>query len=82
MSTLSGATTTAREATALAVPPRRFVRLPDLRDHQVKYLLVLPAMLVVAGTALWPLAYSLILSFRTWRLTRSPVPGPFIGGAN
>lgn len=80
--TTAGATTAAREAVALAAPPRRFWHLPDLRDQQVKYLLVLPAMLVVAGTALWPLVYSLILSFRTWRLARSPVPGPFVGAAN
>ncbi len=65
-----------------ALLPRRRVRLPELRDGQVKYLLVLPAMLVVAGTALWPLAYSLMLSFRTWRLARSPLPGPFVGVAN
>ena len=82
METMADATAAAREAVVLAVPRRPFVRLPDLRDNQVKYLLVLPAMLVVAGTALWPLAYSLLLSFRTWRLARSPVPGPFVGAAN
>ena len=82
METLAGATPAAREAVTLAAPRRLFVRLPDLHDDQVKYLLVLPAMLVVAGTALWPLAYSLVLSFRTWRLARSPVPGPFVGVAN
>ncbi len=82
MDAMAGATTTAQAAATMAVPPRRFVRLPDLRDNQVKYLLVLPAMLVVAGTAVWPLIYSLMLSFRTWRLARSPVPGPFTGWAN
>ncbi len=69
-------------ALAVAAPLRRRLRLPELRDRHVKYLLVLPAMLVVAGTALWPLAYSLILSFRSWRLARSPMPGPFVGLAN
>ncbi len=82
MGTMAGATTTARAAMALAAPPRRRLHLPDLRDNQVKYLLVLPAMLVVAGTAIWPLVYSLILSFRSWRLARSPLPGPFVGAAN
>ena len=65
----------------LAPAPRTW-RLPALRDAQVKYLLVLPAMLVVAGTALWPLGYSLLLSFRTWHLTRTRVPGPFVAAAN
>ena len=82
MDTVTGATPAARGAALVAVPPRRVFRLPDLRDGQVKYLLVLPAMLVVAGTALWPLVYSLILSLRTWRLARSPIPGPFVGVAN
>lgn len=80
MSTVAGASPAA--SGVAAVPPRRFVRFPELRDRHVKYLLVIPAMLVVAGTALWPLAYSLMLSFRTWRLARSPVPGPFVGTAN
>ena len=79
---MAGATPAAREAANLADPRRSFMRLPDLRDHKVKYLLVLPAMLVVACTALWPLAYSLLLSFRTWRLARSPIPGPFVGFVN
>lgn len=82
MDTLAGATPAAREAVTLVAPRRSFMRLPDLRDNQVKYLLVMPAMLVVAGTALWPLAYSLVLSFRTWRLARSTIPGPFVGTAN
>lgn len=80
MSTIAGASPAA--SGVAAVPPPRFVRFPELRDRHVKYLLVIPAMLVVAGTALWPLAYSLMLSFRTWRLARSPVPGPFVGTAN
>ena len=66
---------------ALAPAPRAW-RLPALRDAQVKYLLVLPAMVVVGGTAIWPLGYSLLLSFRNWHLTRTRVPGPFIGAAN
>lgn len=46
------------------------------------YLLVAPAVIVVLGTAIWPLAHSLILSFRTWKLSRSTEPGPFIGLEN
>ncbi len=50
-----------------------------MRDRQLKYLLVLPAVVVVFATAIWPLLQSLILSFRAWKLSRSNVPGPFIG---
>lgn len=57
-------------------------RSRGLRDRQLKYLLVLPAVLIVGATALWPLANSLILSFRMWRLSRSTTPGPFVGFKN
>lgn len=84
MDGLAGATPAAGSGAALALPlPRRSrLAMPALRDRHLQYLLVLPAMLVVAGTALWPLGYSLVLSFRSWRLARSPVPGPFVGVAN
>jgi ABC-type sugar transport system permease subunit len=50
-----------------------------MQDRRLKYLLILPAALLVLGTTIWPLAISLITSFRDWRLTRSLTPGPFIG---
>ena len=50
-----------------------------MRDRHLKYLLLLPAGLLVLGTTIWPLAVSLSTSFRDWRLTRSLTPGPFIG---
>ena len=53
-----------------------------MRDRHLKYLLVLPAVAVVVATAIWPLLQSLILSFRVWKLSRSNVPGPFVGFEN
>jgi len=53
-----------------------------MRDRHLKYILVLPAVVVVFATAIWPLIQSLILSFRAWKLSRSNVPGPFIGFEN
>ncbi len=53
-----------------------------MRDRHLKYLLVLPAVLVVFATAIWPLIDSLQLSFRFWKLSKSSVPGPFIGLEN
>ena len=53
-----------------------------MRDRHLKYLLVLPAVVVVFATAIWPLIQSLILSFRSWKLSKSSVPGPFIGWEN
>lgn len=50
-----------------------------MQDRRLKYLLILPAALLVLGTTIWPLAISLVTSFRDWRLTRSLTPGPFIG---
>ena len=52
--------------------------MPRLRA----WLLLAPALVVVAGTAAYPLAFSLLTSFRDWRLMDSPVPGPFTGLEN
>ena len=57
-------------------------RSGGLRDRHLKYLLILPAVAVVVGTAIWPLIDSLVLSFRFWKLSRSNVPGPFVGFEN
>ena len=53
-----------------------------MRDRHLKYLMVLPAVVVVFATAIWPLLQSLILSFRSWKLSKSSVPGPFVGFEN
>jgi len=50
-----------------------------MRDRWLKYVLILPAALIVIGTTIWPLVVSFTTSFRDWRLTRSPTPGAFIG---
>ena len=42
-----------------------------MRDRQLKYLFVLPALIVVASTAIWPLLQSFYLSFREWKLNRA-----------
>jgi len=42
-----------------------------MRDRHLKYLFVLPALFVVAATAIWPLSQSFYLSFREWRLNRA-----------
>lgn len=41
--------------------------------------LLAPALLFVAAMALFPLGYSLALSFREWKLASSPAPGGWIG---
>ena len=42
-----------------------------MRDRHLKYLFVLPAVIVVASTAIWPLLQSFYLSFREWKLNRA-----------
>ena len=42
-----------------------------MRDRHLKYLFVLPALFVVAATAIWPLSQSFYLSFRVWKLNRA-----------
>jgi multiple sugar transport system permease protein len=50
-----------------------------VHDRVLKYLLVLPAVVAVFATAVWPLIDSAMLSFRVWKLSRSRLPGPFVG---
>ena len=42
-----------------------------MRDRHLKYLFVLPAIFVVAATAIWPRSQSFYLSFREWKLNRA-----------
>lgn len=53
-----------------------------MRDQHLKYLLVLPAVLVVFATAIWPLIESLRLSFYEGRLSRPAFPQSFLGVEN
>lgn len=50
-----------------------------MRDRTLKYLLVLPAVVVVFATAVWPLLNSAMLSLRTWKLSSSSEAGGFVG---
>ncbi len=53
-----------------------------MRDRHLKYLLVLPAVLVVFATAVWPLVESFRLSFYEGRLSRPDFPQGYIGVEN
>ncbi|WP_282608539.1 carbohydrate ABC transporter permease [Pelagibius sp. Alg239-R121] len=53
-----------------------------MRDRHLKYLLVLPAVIVVFATAIWPLVESLRLSFYEGRLSRPAFPQSFLGVEN
>ena len=53
-----------------------------MRDNQLKYILVLPAILVVFATAVWPLIESLRLSFTVGRLTKPNFPQGYLGWEN
>lgn len=53
-----------------------------MSDRLLKYLLLLPAVLIVVLTTVYPLAFSLITSFRDWDLTRNLEPTGFVGFEN
>lgn len=53
-----------------------------MRRIPVHWLLLAPALLFVAAMALFPLAYSFVLSFREWKLARSVTPGDWVGLEN
>ncbi len=55
--------------------------MPHLRtwNQYSKFLLLVPALLLVFGTAIYPLVNSFLISFQQWRLSRSPTPTAFVG---
>ena len=53
-----------------------------MNNRKLVFALLAPAMLVVAATTLYPLAFSFMTSFRDWRLLTSIKPGPFVGFEN
>ena len=53
-----------------------------MRDSVLKYLLVLPAILIVLSTAIWPLAEAARLSFTVGRLSRPLSLDQYIGVEN
>ncbi len=53
-----------------------------MKNNRLAFLLLLPALLVIAVTTVFPMLYSLALSFRSWKLSYSATPGPFVGLEN
>ena len=53
-----------------------------MSERHFKWLLLAPTLLVVAAMAAFPLGYSLVLSFRQWKLAQSNTPGDFVGLQN
>jgi len=53
-----------------------------MKDNTLKYLLVMPAVLVVFATAIWPLIESLRLSFTVGRLNRPGSLDQYLGWEN
>lgn len=58
------------------------MRYLPLKRLPIHWILLTPALLFVAAMALFPLGYSLVLSFREWNLARSHVAGNFVGLSN
>lgn len=53
-----------------------------MKHLPVHWVLLAPALLFVAVMALFPLGYSLMLSFREWKLAKSSTAGDFVGLSN
>ena len=53
-----------------------------LRKIPAHWLLLAPALLFVLAMALFPLAYSFLLSFQEWKLVRSDAPSGWVGLQN
>jgi multiple sugar transport system permease protein len=53
-----------------------------MQRRSVVVMLLAPAMLLIAATSAYPLLFALNSSFRRWQLSRSPLPGEFVGFDN
>lgn len=53
-----------------------------MRRVPIHIWLLAPALLFVAAMALFPLVYSLLLSFRSWKLAQRDTPGDWLGLGN
>lgn len=53
-----------------------------MRDRRLALFLLVPSLAVTLAMALFPLGHTLWVSFRDWRLAKSPDPGPFVGWEN
>lgn len=53
-----------------------------MKDRHLKYWLVLPAFLIIAGTLFYPMISALWYSVHDWNLSQQPVLGPFVGAEN
>jgi len=53
-----------------------------VRERLLPHFLLVPAFLIVLATTIYPLAYSLVTSFREWDLTKQRRPGDFVGLGN
>lgn len=49
------------------------------RGKYFKYVLLGPSILILAATALYPIIFALVVSFREWQLARSLTPEKFVG---
>lgn len=52
------------------------------RGKYFKFIMLGPSIALLAASALYPMIFALMVSFRDWRLSESLTPGAFVGFAN
>lgn len=57
-------------------------KLGKPRNSMLRWVLLVPALVVIGATVIYPLVSSLITSFREWRIINSPTPTGFVGFEN
>jgi multiple sugar transport system permease protein len=65
--------------TTPAIVARAATPKTKFRSDPLRWALLVPALVVIGATVIYPLIASLITSFRDWRLINSPTPGAFVG---
>jgi len=50
-----------------------------MQDRYLKFILIMPCLVILVAVTIYPTIFTLLLSFREWSLIKSPQPGAFVG---
>jgi len=59
-----------------------FLQKISFKEKHTPYLMIIPAVVLLLGVGIYPLLFSIYVSFHSWNLSRSATIGAFVGLKN